>query len=78
MESIELLLEAAALVGLGCAATILSAHVYPLWLRVRGQAHGRFAGLAATEPSFEPDSKPKAGGLGRRIAERPAPNLIVA
>jgi len=78
MESIDLLIVAVALIGLGCAATVVSAFVYPLWMRVRGQAHGRFAGLGATEASFDQGSKDKLGGLGHAVAERPAANLIVA
>jgi hypothetical protein len=48
MEAIRLLIEAVGLVAVGCAATVLSAHLVPLWIRLLGQPHGRFAGLSAT------------------------------
>jgi hypothetical protein len=79
METIGLYLIAIALVGVGCAATVLSAYVFPLWIRVRGQAHGRFAGLSgATEADFVDGSKRKAGGAGLAGAKQPAPSLMVA
>jgi hypothetical protein len=78
MESIALLIAAVALIAAGCGATILSVYVFPLWMRVRGQAHGRFAGLSLAGESSEQGSVRKAGGPGRAITEQPAPNLIVA
>jgi hypothetical protein len=41
------LVAALALIGAGCAATVLSVYLYPLSIRMRGQDHGRFAGLSS-------------------------------
>jgi hypothetical protein len=46
MEAIRLLFDAVGLILVGCAATVASAHLVPLWIRVLGQPHGRFAGLS--------------------------------
>ena len=76
METIVLLVAAVALMGLGCAATVLSAYVYPLG--VRGQAHGRYAGLSAIESDVEQGSRRKEGEPRGSVSEQPARNLIVA
>jgi len=78
MEAVALFIIAVALVAAGCAATVLSAHVVPLWIRVRGQAHGRFAGLSASQTAPITGSKRIVGGPGRAAEEQPAPKLIVA
>jgi hypothetical protein len=77
MEPIDIYLVAALLIGAGCGATVLSAYVFPLWIRVLGQAHGRFAGLSAAEPSPVDGSKRKVSGPGPRASTRPDPGLIV-
>jgi hypothetical protein len=59
MESIGLYLAAAALLAAGCSATVLSAFLFPLRIRVRGQAHGRFAALS------EADLRPYDGSRGK-------------
>jgi len=78
MEALALFIIAVALVAAGCAATVLSAHVVPLWIRVRGQAHGRFAGLSASQAAPITGSKRIVGGPGRAAKEPPAPDIIVA
>ena len=73
MEAIRLLIDAVGLVVVGCVATVLSAHLVPLWIRVLGQPHGRFAGLSGAHqrPSGDDGSrrrvKPPAE-LGGRLA----------
>ena len=47
-----MLVLAVALVGVGVLATIASARVFPLWILVLGQEHGRYAGLCASEPTY--------------------------
>jgi hypothetical protein len=71
METIRLAVLAVAAVGAGCAATILSARVFPLWIRVRGQAHGRFAGLVATEARFERGLNSKVGARATPLQKSP-------
>jgi len=78
METSSLYLIAVALLGIGCAATVLSAQIVPLSVRVRGQAHGRFAGLSAAQTPQSCDGKPQAGGPGADVKERWTPGLIVA
>ncbi len=78
MEAVALLIVAVALVAAGCAATVLSAYVFPPWIRVRGQAHGRFAGLSAAQTDPADGSKRIVGGPGRTVRGQPAPSLIVA
>jgi len=68
MEAIGLLVLAVALVALGCLATVVSGKFIPLRIRVRGQNHGRFAGLGASEPVTR-------GGTGRKVA---APGQVSA
>jgi len=60
METIRILVALVAMLGLGCASTVLSVYVLPLWIRVQGQPHGRFAGL-----SDAPDCS--AGGRKRAV-----------
>jgi hypothetical protein len=76
METIGLILTALALVAFGCVATTAVAYI-PLWLQVRAQPHGRYAGLSASAPEAAAPTD-KARGPRLPIAERPAPNLIVA
>jgi hypothetical protein len=78
METVALFIIAVALVAVGCAATVVSAYVVPLWIRVRGQAHGRFAGLSAAPAAPVSGSKRLVGGPGRAAEELPAPDVIVA
>jgi hypothetical protein len=78
MEAIAYFVVAVALVGAGCAATVLSVHVIPLWIRVRGQAHGRFAGLSAAQMEPVGGSKRIVGGPGRAIGEPRAPAVTPA
>jgi len=78
METTSLYLIALALLGIGCAATVLSAQIVPLSVRVRGQAHGRFAGLSAAQTLQGCDGKPQAGGPGAAVNQRRSPGLIVA
>lgn len=79
METVSLTLIALALVGIGCAGTILSAFVVPLAIRVRGQPHGRYAWLsAATESSDARGAGRKIGGTGVASDVQEAPGLIVA
>jgi len=78
METISLCIIAALLIGAGCASTVLSTYVFPLSVRVRGQAHGRFAGLSAVEQDSPSGSTRKVGGPGHGAVQRPALNLIVA
>jgi hypothetical protein len=78
MQTIGIYIAAALLVGAGCAATVLSAYVFPLWIRVLGQPHGRFAGLSATELEPVAGSRRKIGGTGRAAVEQPVSSLIVA
>ena len=73
MEAIAYFVVAIAVIGAGCAATVLSVQVIPLWIRVRGQAHGRFAGLSAAQTEPVGGSKRIAGGPGRAIAEPGGP-----
>ena len=71
MEAVALSFIAVGLVVLGCAATVLSVRVVPLWIRVRGQAHGRFAGLSAAKEAPVSGSKrgvgPAADVRGLRV-----------
>jgi len=72
MEGIGVHIVAAlVLIGVGCCATVLSVYVFPLSVRVRGQRHGRFAGLclpqrgqSATNPTAKGQvaQNPVAGG----------------
>jgi hypothetical protein len=78
MEATTLYVLALVLVGAGCAATILSAHVFPLWIRARGQAHGRYAGLSCFCEVQSGGSERPADGTGSAIKEEPEPRLIVA
>lgn len=78
MEAIAYFVIAVALVAAGCAATVLSVHVIPLWIRVRGQAHGRFAGLSAAQTEPVGGSKRIVGGPGRGIGEAGAPAVTPA
>lgn len=78
MEFLNLVLLVVGLIGAGCLATVASAYVYPLAVRVRGQAHGRFAGLSADEASAQGGPKRTVGGQGPVGAQSAAPNLIVA
>jgi hypothetical protein len=66
MEAIRLLISAVGLVACGCVATVLSAHLIPLWIRVLGQPHGRFAGLLGASQS------PSGGGGSKRGRFHPA------
>jgi hypothetical protein len=51
MDAVSLSIAAVALVIGGGAVTVLSALTFPLWIRVQGQPHGRFAGLCgANQP----------------------------
>jgi hypothetical protein len=79
MEAVAYFIIAVVLVAAGCVATVLSVYVVPLWIRVRGQGHGRFAGLSAaqTEP-VSGGSKRMVGGPGQAIGEPPAPAAILA
>jgi hypothetical protein len=66
MEAIRLLIDAVGLVLVGCAATIVSAHLVPLSIRVLGQPHGRFAGLSGANQAC-------SGGNGSKLrANTPA------
>ena len=65
MAAIGILVLAVALVGVGALATIVSARVFPLWILVLGQEHGRYAGLCASEPAH-------VGGTRRKAGEPPA------
>jgi hypothetical protein len=77
MEAVALSLVAVGLAVLGCAATVLSARVIPLWIRVRGQAHGRFAGLSAAQEA--PVSGSKRGvGPGLDVQGLAVPDLTGA
>ena len=78
MEAIAYFIIAVVLVVAGCVATVLSAYVVPLRIRVRGQAHGRFAGLSAAETAPVSGSKRIVGGPGQAIGEVPAPSVILA
>jgi hypothetical protein len=78
MESIGLYLVAGALTALGCAATVISAQLVPMEIRVRGQDHGRFAGLSAAEPTFVDGSKRNGGGSGGKGSLRLAPQAVAA
>jgi hypothetical protein len=51
----------ATLVG-GAGATVLAFRLFPLWLLVAGQEHGRFAGLGKSPGSNGPASR---GGIRR-------------
>ena len=78
MEAVAYFIIAVALFAAGCVATVLSAYLVPLWIRVRGQAHGRFAGLAAAQTEPVNGSKRMLGGPGRAIGEPPARSVILA
>lgn len=78
MEAIAYFIIAVALVATGCVATVLSVYMVPLGIRVRGQAHGRFAGLSAVQTEPVGGSKRMVGGPGQAIGERPAPAVILA
>jgi hypothetical protein len=75
---ISLYIAAALLVGAGCGATVLSAYVFPLRIRVRGQGHGRFAGLTAADADQIGGSRGGIGGRGRGAAAHPVPRPIAA
>jgi len=76
MEATDLCLLGLALVGLGCLATILSVKVIPLWIRLLGQEHGRYAGLCMSEPADNGGTKRKVGGRGQ--AETESPHLALS
>jgi hypothetical protein len=78
METADLSIMGVIVVLAGCAVTVLSAYVVPLWIRVRGQAHGRFAGLCASSADCTDGPEKAAGGPGRPVTARPASNLITA
>lgn len=67
MEAVSLLFTAVVLVIGGCAATVLSALTVPVWIRVRGQPHGRFAGLLGAHQGRCVDG----GGVKRRVDGSP-------
>jgi hypothetical protein len=77
METISLYLIAVGLFAIGCVATVLSAYIVPLSIRARGQAHGRFAWLAAAQPCETRSTGRRIGGPGL-AADSEAPGLIVA
>jgi hypothetical protein len=77
METIGLFVLAVSLVGIGCLATLVSVKVFPLWIRVRGQEHGRYAGLSAPKPASSGGTSSKIGAPGRGATEQPQPGLIV-
>jgi len=64
VEAIGMLVLAVALVGAGVLATIVSARVFPLWILILGQEHGRYAGLCASEPT-------PIGGTRRKVGTHP-------
>lgn len=78
MEAVAYFIIAVALVAAGGVATVLSVYVVPLRIRVRGQAHGRFAGLSAAPTEPVSGSKRMVGGPGQAIGEPPAPAVILA
>jgi hypothetical protein len=78
MEALNLVLVTVGLMGAGCLATVASAYVYPLAMRVRGQAHGRFAGLSTIGAPAESGSVCRVDGSGPATTQVAAPNLIVA
>jgi hypothetical protein len=77
MEAVAYFIIGLSLIAVGCVATVLSVYAIPLWIRVRGQAHGRFAGLsaAATEPVSGP--KRMVGGPGQAVGAH-APSTVLA
>ena len=62
------IVAALALIGAGCAATALSVYLYPLSMRMRGQDHGRFAGLSS--PYGVDLTRPETKG---HVAQNPVP-----
>ena len=78
MEAIAYFIIAVALVAAGGVATVLSVYVVPLSIRVRGQEHGRFAGLSAAPTEPVSGSKRMVGGPGQAIGERSVPAVILA
>jgi hypothetical protein len=78
MEAVAYFMIVVALLAAGCVATVLSAYAVPLWIRVRGQAHGRFAGLSAAQTEPVSGSKRIVGGPGRVIGGSAAPSGILA
>jgi hypothetical protein len=78
MEMIGLFVLAMALLGVGCLATIVSIRVFPLWIRVRGQEHGRYAGLSASEPAISGGTTRKITASGHGAPEAPERGLSVA
>ncbi len=78
MEMIGLVALAVTSLGVGCLATVVSTKVFPLWIRVRGQQHGRYAGLSASEPVISGGTPRKVDGAGHGAVEAPERGLIVA
>jgi hypothetical protein len=78
MEAVAYFIIAVALIAAGCVATVLSVYVIPLWIRVRGQGHGRFAGLSAAQTEPVSGCKRMVGGPGQAIGEPAAPAVILA
>ncbi len=64
MESIALFLVPVALIGAGCAATVLSAYVVPLSVRQHAQQHGRFCWLPEPLDEIDRGSRRKADAAG--------------
>jgi hypothetical protein len=69
MEGIGVHIVAAlVLIGVGCCATVLSVYVFPLSVRVRGQRHGRFAGLCLPQRGQSATTPAK-----EQVAQNPVP-----
>jgi len=77
MQALAYFLIAAALIAVGGVVTVLSVYVIPLWIRVQGQAHGRFAGLSAAAAGPISGPKRMVGGPGQAVGA-PAPAVISA
>ncbi len=77
MEAISLSMVTLALFGMGSAATALLTSAFPLSVLVRGQEHGRYAGLSAVEATSQGPKRP-IGGPGTPVARRVAPSFTAA
>ena len=71
MESIALCLLPVALIGVGCAATIVSAYLVPLSVRQHAQLHGRFCWLPEPLAEVDRGSRRKAGETGWAVRSEP-------
>jgi hypothetical protein len=64
MEPLSIVAITLAMICGGACATVLACRVYPLWLLVAAQEHGRFAGLGKSPGSNGPTGR---GGIPKPV-----------